>query len=139
AARYAARGERFAEAAGLARGPGGSDLFLRAALGYGGVPPAPVRPDARARALLEEALEQLGEEESGAAATVLARLGHWLHTERPYPVRLELSDRSVDMARARGDRQTLATVLLHRCWALGGPGDGGEARGGASWSAWAPS
>jgi len=100
---------------------------MRAALGYGGVLPATVRPDARARALLEEALEQLGEEESGAAATVLARLGHWLHTERPYPVRLELSDRSVDMARARGDRQTLATVLLHRCWALDGPGDVGDA------------
>jgi transcriptional regulator with XRE-family HTH domain len=127
AGEYVARDERFAEAAVIARGLGRGDLFVRAALGYGGVLPATVRPDPRARALLEEALEQLGQEESGAAATVLARLGHWLHTERPYRVRLELSDRSVAMARASGDRQTLATVLLHRCWALDGPGDVGDA------------
>ena len=46
---------------------------------------------------------------------------------RPYPERLELSDRSVAMARGTEDRRTLATVLLHRCWALDGPGDVGDA------------
>ncbi len=127
AGEYASRDERFAEAAGTARRLGSGDLFARAALGYGGVLPATVRPDPRAQALLEEALERLGEGDFGTRATVLARLAHWLHNVRPYPERLELSDRSVAMARGTRDRRTLATVLLHRCWALDGPGDVGDA------------
>jgi transcriptional regulator with XRE-family HTH domain len=123
AGEHAPRDERFAEAADISRRLGRADLFLQAALGYGGVLPATVRPDARACALLEEALGQLSDEERGAKAKVLARLAHWLHTERPYRERLELSDRSVAMARDTGDPQTLAAVLLHRCWALDGPGD----------------
>ena len=63
------------------------------------------------------------EEDSGARATVLARLAHWLHNERPYHERLELSDRSLAMARGTGDPRTLATVLMHRGWALDGPDD----------------
>ena len=102
-------------------------LFARAALGYGGVLPSWVRPDRRAQALLEEALERLDEKDDAIRATVLARLAHWLHTVRPYPERLALSDRSVAMARAAADRRTLATVLLHRCWALDGPDDVGDA------------
>ncbi len=66
-------------------------------------------------------------EDDGTRATILARLAHWLHNVRPYPERLELSDRSVAMARRSQDRRTLATVLLHRCWALDGPGDVGDA------------
>ena len=124
---YGSRDERFAEAAGTARRLGDGELFLRAALGYGGILPAAVRPDPRARALLEEALDRLGEKDSGARATILARLAHWLHYERPYPERLELSDRSVAMARETGGQHTLATVLLHRCWALDGPRDVGNA------------
>jgi len=58
---------------------------------------------------------------------ILARLAHWLHLELPYAERRELSDRSVAMARSSGDRQTLAAVLLHRCFALDGPGDVGDA------------
>ena len=124
---HAPRDDRFAEAADAARRLGRGDLFVRAVLGYGGVLPATVGPDARARSLLEEALEQLGDAESGTRATILARLVHWLHNELPYPERLELSDRSVAMARNGGDPQTLATVLLHRCWALDGPADVGDA------------
>jgi len=124
---YAFRDERFAEAADAARRLGNGALFLRAALGYGGILPATVRPDPRAQALLGEALERLGEEDSAAKATILARLAHWLHNVRPYPERRELSDRSVAMARGSGDRRTLATVVLHRCWALDGPGDVGDA------------
>ena len=127
AGEYASRDERFAEAADAARHLGNGDLFLRAALGYGGILPATVSPDRRAQALLEEALERLGEEDSAARATTLARLAHWLHNERPYPERLELSDRSVAMARGTGDRRTLATVLMHRGWALDGPDDVGDA------------
>jgi transcriptional regulator with XRE-family HTH domain/tetratricopeptide (TPR) repeat protein len=127
AGEYPPRDERFAEVADIARRLGRNDLFLQSALGYGGVLPATVHPDARARALLEEALERSGEEDSAVKATILARLAHWLHNECPYPERLELSDRSVAMARASGDRQTLATVLLHRCWALDGPANVGDA------------
>ena len=123
AGEYASRDQRFAEAADAARAAGSSDVFLRAALGYGGILPAAVSPDRRAQALLEEALERLGEADSAARATVLARLAHWLHNERPYPERRELSDQSLAMARGTGDRRTLATVLVHRGWALDGPDD----------------
>ena len=126
AGEYQARDERFAEAADTARRLGSDELFARAALGYGGVLPASVRPDLRAQALLEEALKRLDEGDDGTRATILARLAHWLHNVRPYPERLELSDRSVAMARRTHDRRTLATVLLHRCWALDGPGDVGD-------------
>ncbi|HEX4288950.1 MAG TPA: AAA family ATPase [Trebonia sp.] len=126
AGEYAHRDERFSEAADTARRLGSDELFARAALGYGGVLPASVRPDLRAQALLEEALTRLDEREDGTRATILARLAHWLHNVRPYPERLELSDRSVAMARRAQDRRTLATVLLHRCWALDGPGDVGD-------------
>jgi transcriptional regulator with XRE-family HTH domain len=130
AGEYAARDERFAEAADVARGLGSGELFARAALGYGGILPAAVRSDLRAQALLEEALDRLGDESDGgntARATVLARLAHWLHNVRRYPERLELSDRSVAIARVTADPRTLATVLLHRCWALDGPDDVGDA------------
>jgi hypothetical protein len=127
AGEYTSRDERFAEAADVARHLGNRGLFQWAALGYGGVLPATVQPDPRAQALLEEALDLLGEEDSGARATILARLAHWLHTARPYPERLALSDRSLSLARAAGDRRTLATVLLHRCWALDGPDDVADA------------
>jgi tetratricopeptide (TPR) repeat protein len=127
AGEYASRDERFAEAADAARHLGNGDLFLRAALGYGGILPATVSPDQRAEALLEEALQLLGETDSAARATVLARLAHWLHNDRPYPERLRLSDRSLAMARGTGDRRTLATVLVHRGWALDGPDDVGDA------------
>jgi DNA-binding XRE family transcriptional regulator len=127
AGEYPARDERFAEAADTARRLGSDELFARAALGYGGVLPASVRPDLRAQALLEEALKRLDERDDGTRATILARLAHWLHNVRPYPERLELSDRSVAIARGTRDRRTLATVLLHRCWALDGPGDVGDA------------
>jgi hypothetical protein len=123
AGEYTARDERFAEAADTARILGNTGLFLRAALGYGGTLPATVDLDLAAQALLEEALDRLGEQDRGARAMVLARLAHWLHTARPYGERLALSDQSVALARGTGDRRTLATVLLHRCFALDGPDD----------------
>jgi tetratricopeptide (TPR) repeat protein len=126
AGEYPSRDERFAEAADTARRLGSGELFARAALGYGGILPAAARPDLRAQALLEESLKLLDEGDDGARATVLARLAHWLHNVRPYPERLELSDRSVVMARGTADRRTLATVLVHRCWALDGPDDVGD-------------
>ena len=127
AGEYAARDQRLAEAADTARRLGSVELFARAALGYGGILPAAVRPDLLAQALLEEALTRLGDQDTGTRATVLARLAHWQHNVRRYPERLELSDQSVAMARDTADPRTLATVLLHRCWALDGPDDVGDA------------
>jgi transcriptional regulator with XRE-family HTH domain len=132
AGEYAPRDDRFAEAADAARNLPDSDLpdgglFLRAALGYGGVLPATVSLDPRAQALLTEALQRLGGTDSGARAMVMARLAHWLHTARPYAERRQLSDRSVAMARAAGDPRTLATVLTHRSFALDGPADVADA------------
>jgi len=127
AGEYASRDQRFAEAADSARHLGGGNLFQRAALGYGGILPATVSPDQQAQALLEEALQRLGETDSADRAIILARLAHWLHNERPYPERVELSDRSLAMARGTGDRWTLATVLMHRGWALDGPDDVADA------------
>jgi hypothetical protein len=123
AGEYASRDQRFAEAADAARHLANSGLLLRAALGYGGILPAAVSPDQRAQAFLEEALRRLGESDGAARATILARLAHWLHNARPYPERRNLSDRSVAMARRTGDLRTLATVLMHRSWALDGPDD----------------
>jgi hypothetical protein len=129
---YAARDERLTEAADDARRLGNGEWFLVAALEYGGILPAGVRPDPRAQALLEEALEWLGEKDTGTRAMILARLAHWLHYERPYPERLELSDQSVAIARDTGDQRMLATALLHRCWALDGPRDVDDALRAAS-------
>lgn len=126
AGEYGARDECFVEAAGAARTLDRVDLLTQAALGYGGVLPAAVRPDPKAPALIEEALKGLGVQESAARARLLARLAHWLHYERPYHVRLALSDESVAMADRVGDPETLAATLVHRCWALDGPDDVGE-------------
>jgi hypothetical protein len=127
AGEYAARDDRFAEAAGIAGALGNTGLFLRAALRYGGVLPANASPDPRAQALLTEALRRADTDDSAAKAMASARLAHWLHSVRPYPERRDLSDQSVAMARGTGDRRTLATVLLHRCFALDGPDDVGDA------------
>ncbi|MDP9341647.1 MAG: AAA family ATPase [Actinomycetota bacterium] len=120
-----ARDERFTEAAGVARALDRPDLFAGAALGYGGAwLPASLRPDPRAIALLEEALERLGLEDGSLRAWAMGRLSHWLHYQRPHETRRALADEAEAMARRVGDPRTLATVLFHRCWALDGPEDG---------------
>ena len=79
AGEVAAGGERFLEAARIARALDSPELLTEAALGFGGILPGSVAPDPRAKELLEEALRALGEEDSPARALVLARLAHWLH------------------------------------------------------------
>ncbi len=133
AGEYPARDARFERAAAVARsagtgtgtdaGAGAGALFVRAALGYGGVLPAAVSPDAQARALLTEALERLGDADSPPRARVLGRLAHWAHYERPYCERVAICDEAETIARRLDDQATVAAVLYHRCWALDGPRD----------------
>jgi class 3 adenylate cyclase len=123
AGEFTARDGRFSEAADTARALERTDLFTRAALGYGGVLPAAAEPDPRARELLEEALGRLGAGDNAARAHALGRLAHWSHFSRPYAARREIADRSVALARSVGDPATLARALSHRCWALDGPRD----------------
>ncbi|AEH10387.1 MULTISPECIES: AAA family ATPase [Protofrankia] len=123
AGEYPARDARFLEAAAAARSSDSTDLFTRAAFGYGGVLPPAVSPDPQGRALLEEALQRLGTADSPARARALGRLAHWIHHERPYAERVALCREAIAMARRVRDLATLATVLRHRCWALDGPRD----------------
>ena len=123
AGEYAQRDACFLEAADIARRISRIDLFARAALGYGGVLPAAVDPDLQGHALLEEALERIGERDSRERGLVLARLAHWTHFTAPRSRRLALADEAVAIARRLGDPSDLASVLSHRCWALDGPDD----------------
>src|SRR5919109_1464034 len=123
AGEYALRDECFLRAAQAARELDRFDLFARAAVGYGGVLAAAVDPDLIGHALLEEALERIGERDSRDRGLVLARLAHWVHFTAPRSKRLALADEAVSIARRLGDPLDLASVLSHRCWALDGPDD----------------
>jgi class 3 adenylate cyclase/tetratricopeptide (TPR) repeat protein len=123
AGEYTQRDACFVQAAQFARELDRFDLFARAAVGYGGVLAAAVDPDLVGHALLEEALERIGERDSRDRGLVLARLAHWIHFTAPRSKRLALADEAVSIARRLGDRLDLAAALSHRCWALDGPDD----------------
>ena len=127
AGEYASRDERFAEAADAARHLGTAICSCGPPSGTAASSRRRSARPAGAKRCLRRRSSELGKEDSAARATILARLAHWLHNERPYPERLELSDRSLAMARGTGDRRTLATVLTHRGWALDGPDDVADA------------
>jgi hypothetical protein len=120
ASQFLARDERHLQAATMARALGRTDLFIEAALGYGGrLPAAPPRNPA-ARGLLEEALEYLPPEDSEERALVLSRLTHVRHFDAPYDLRRAWADEAVAMARRLGRPGVLATTLVARCLALEG-------------------
>lgn len=123
AGEFVARDRRHLEAADLARELGRTDLFVRAALGYGGRLPAAPPPNPTVRRLLEEALALLPEEDSRARALVLARLAHVLHAEAPHHERKRLADEAEAMARRLDAPVVLASVLSSRVLALDGPDD----------------
>jgi class 3 adenylate cyclase/DNA polymerase III delta prime subunit len=123
AGEYGPRDQTLDESAQLARQLDRTDLFIRAALAYGGVLPSQVWPDAHAAQLIQEALERAGDQETPTRALLLARLAHWLHYAAPYESRLGLSDQAVEIARGTDDRRNLAAVLAYRSGALHGPGD----------------
>jgi hypothetical protein len=85
--------------------------------------PAAILPDPTAEALLEEALQRLGDAVWPLRARVTARLAHWLQNARPYEERHALADEALQLARRIEDPATLASVIFDRCWALDGPDD----------------
>jgi len=118
--------QTFLLAAELARHTGG--VMARAALGYGGRFLFNVsRDDPRLRPLLEEALEDLGEEDSELRAMLLARLaGGPLRDEPSRERRASLGEQAVDIARRTGDPALLGYVLDARFLAIWAADNTGE-------------
>jgi hypothetical protein len=123
AGEFGARDQRHREAAELARRIDRTDLFVRAALGFGGILPAAAPPNPDARALLEEALDRLPVADSRYRALALARYAQVQNLTASYPQRRAMSDEAVEMARRIDNPVVLAQVLLARCLTLDGPDD----------------
>jgi AAA ATPase domain len=123
AGEFIARDRRYLEAADLARELDRTDLFTRAALGYGGRLPAAPPPNPAARRLLDEALARLARDDSRARALTLARLAHVLHAHSGRAQRKAIADEAEDMARRLDAPVVLASVLVSRVLALDGPDD----------------
>lgn len=110
----------YATAADLARELGEPELLAQAALGFGRRDYTPGETDERHIALLEEALERLGPQDSGWRARCIAALADALHF-RASPEEVQaLSREAVAMARRLGDEGALVwalaglnTALLH--------------------------
>jgi AAA ATPase domain len=120
---FTARDRRHLEAVELARKLDRTDLFTRAALGYGGRLPAAAPHNPTAQSLLEEALERLAPRDGRARALALARLAHVLTMAAPHAERKAESDEAVAMARRLDAPVVLASVLVSRSLALDGPDD----------------
>jgi AAA ATPase domain len=123
AGEFIARDRRHLEAADLARDLDRTDLFTRAALGYGGRLPAALPPNPTARRLLDESLARLAPIDGRARALTLARLAHVLHADAPHAERKVVADEAEAMARRLDAPVVLASVLVSRVLALDGPDD----------------
>src|SRR5205085_12140404 len=112
--------ENYRRAARLARELGDHELFAEAAEGLSGWSEIGVI-DHDAIALIEEALQLLGEEDSLVRARLLARLAiaiYFVDADR----REQLAREAVAMARRVGDPTTLAFALNDAHFVLHGPG-----------------
>jgi tetratricopeptide (TPR) repeat protein len=98
------------EAAALARDAGAPRLFARAALEYGGVFLL-ARVSGTLVALLQEALDGLGDGEPRLAARVMARLAAALQPAKNPREPIAIAGRAVALARQTGDAQVLLDVL----------------------------
>jgi hypothetical protein len=123
AGEFAARDRRHLEAADLAQRLGRADLFVRAALGYGGRLPAVPPPNPTARALLEQARLLLPPRDGRALALTLARLAHVIYSDSGHGERLVLAAEAEAMARRLDAPVVLASVLCSRMLAVDGPDD----------------
>ena len=116
----AARG-CFELAASLARRAGDPVLLGRAALGHAGLGISIIDLDARAIALLEEALAALGDREPVLRSELLARLAVELYYAPSRDRSEALSSQAVAVARRAGDRRAVAAALNARHVALWRP------------------
>jgi tetratricopeptide (TPR) repeat protein len=127
-ANYAVRSETFRRAASLARQLGGSQLLARAAIGLFtrvSVLGAAHAGDTHV-ALLREALEAVGPQDSSVRARLLGCLVLATHYSDPHLRRLALSGEAVAVARRVGDSRMLWSVLWGRWTTLTEPGQAGE-------------
>jgi DNA-binding SARP family transcriptional activator len=117
----------FLQAANLARQSKNTADLSRAALGYCGVV-AWTRPagDRLVVALLEEALEAVGDTDSALQARLLGRLAGALRDERDERRRIEVGEQAVALARRLGDPATLAYGLSGLAAAQHGHDDHGR-------------
>jgi DNA-binding SARP family transcriptional activator len=109
------------EAAAVGRELGDAVLLARAALGVAGPWSTLGREDPEVVALLEDALQGLGEEDSALRARLLGRLSLELYYAGQPERRLLLSEAAVQMARRIGDASTLAAALDARHYVLWRP------------------
>ena len=113
-------------AVALTRKVGDADQLGRAALligtlGYLGGGRAPVAVDRERRALLEEAIEALGERDAGLRARLLSRLALELAYTDERSRMAPLSQRAVELARQAGDSVALGSALSLMDSILWGP------------------
>jgi DNA-binding winged helix-turn-helix (wHTH) protein/tetratricopeptide (TPR) repeat protein len=129
-----AKRQSFLGAAELARRVGRGDLLARAAMGLGGWPPHSGRgggdsmtPFSQAveefRALVEEALESIGEEDSPLRAQLISALALTPPDQDSMEARERMSQQAVEMARRSGDVDAIFVALFARLHALLGPDD----------------
>jgi class 3 adenylate cyclase/tetratricopeptide (TPR) repeat protein len=104
-----------------ARAGGHAELLARAALARGGVGLTVWDPDEGLVALLEEALEAIGDASPPLRARLLARLAVEVYYVPPPSRREELSDEAVRLARESGAADALVDALNARHAALWSP------------------
>jgi len=112
---------RLGEAAELARRIGRKDLFARAAIGYRGFGELGMPPDAKTLALLEEALDALGDEHPILRSRILARLAGTLPYAASMAERETLAREASRLAAGSDDRAALVDAIGARYWATLGP------------------
>jgi len=113
-------------AARLARELGRVDLRARAAIAYRGFGEMGVPPEPNTLALMEEALDDLGDAHPGLRAQLLARLtGTPPHSGR-MARRAEISAEAWALAREHGQTPARVDALSARYWATLGPDAVGE-------------
>ena len=116
--------DTFRRAADTARALGSPQLLALAALGYGqpGQMAGGIVDEALV-ALLEEALEAVGDGDPAMRARLFARLAIELSFSEARDRRAELSSEAVALARHVGDARGLGFALIARHWSLWGPGN----------------
>jgi tetratricopeptide (TPR) repeat protein len=110
--------DMFEQAAALARQQGLREHLGRAALGFASRYTEAGVVDDRGIALLREALDGLGEEQSALRAELIARLADSLHFAPEHEEALTLSHTAVVVARRVDDTHALVSALVSRHAAL---------------------